>query len=134
MSATFSGGPADGRELWLQRAPLFLRVVVDRDKPLKRNGRPPAAAIDALDLLDDEPRSNEDIHVYRCAWSTPPVRICGRGRGCHTSVSAAYHHLDEIDDEGLDLRITDQWQEWAERYGNRHLGIPDLRDRRAAQQ
>lgn len=131
MSVTFAGGPADGRECWLQRAPLFLRIVVDRRAELKRNGKPPAAAIDALDLLDDEPRPHEDVYVYRCAWSTPPAHICMRGRGCHTSVSAAYHYVDDVDAQELGLGDTETWREWAEREGNRVHGITDLRTIRA---
>jgi hypothetical protein len=50
---TFEDGPAKGQTLMLQRAPLFLRVVID-----------PSGKVDALDQLTDKPASNEKIFAY----------------------------------------------------------------------
>lgn len=116
MSVTFSGGPADARELALQRAPLFLRVVVAGRK------------IDALDQLDDAPRDDEHVYVYRCLWSTPPVHVCSRGRGCSVTVSASYEWLEDVD--GEQLRDTEAWRAWATARGHEQAGIADLAARR----
>lgn len=65
-------GPAAGQVLLLQRAPVFLRVVLD-----------PAGKFDALDLLDDEPAANETIFVYRLvAHSRRSAHINMGRKGC----------------------------------------------------
>jgi hypothetical protein len=50
--------PAGGATLSLRRAPLYVRVVIDRE-----SGR-----VDALDRLGDEPRESEDVDVH---WLRP---------------------------------------------------------------
>lgn len=131
MSVSFTGGPADGRELALQRAPMFLRVVVDTREPLKRGGLPPAKAIDALDLLDDEPREHEAVHVYEVVWANQPVHFCARGSGARSGwhVSAAYKHRPDVD--GEQLRDREAWRAWTTSAGHARVGVPELAAHRA---
>lgn len=101
----FLDGPAAGATLNLQRAPLFLRVVIDA------NGK-----IDALDQLTDEPTETEAIHVYRqVAGSVSSGIACSRDRGggCRPFVSADYrvHETQPIDMQARDQRL---WTEWCE--------------------
>lgn len=119
MSVQFVGGPLDGRELSLQRGPLFIRGVVNRG-----NGRR-----DALDLLDDEPRPNETVSVYQLVWRTPTSHICSRGEGCTLSYMGTYRWREDVD--GEQLRDTEAWRAWAQAEGHEHHGVPDLARRRA---
>ncbi len=48
----FLDGPAEGVQLMLCRAPVFLRVCVN------------AGAVDCLDMLDDEPAEGETLYAY----------------------------------------------------------------------
>jgi hypothetical protein len=126
VSVMFTDGPADGHELALQRAPMFLRVVVDTREPLKRNGLPRVKAIDALDLLDDEPRPHESIHIYEVIWANEPVHICARGSGARSGwyVSASYRHRADVD--GEQMRDTAAWRAWTTSAGHERLGVRDL--------
>ncbi len=64
----FIGGPAHGTYLDLRHAPLFLRVVIDRQE------------IDALDLPDDAPTARERIVVYRRVGEPGHGIVCTRGK------------------------------------------------------
>lgn len=105
---TFIGGPAKETTLWLRRAPIFLRVVI---------GPGPASAIDALDQLNDEPRYDESIVVYRKAEDRGTVHINSRDkRGRHTGglfVSAVYRMV-EMQPADATMRNTAKWREWCE--------------------
>lgn len=69
--AQFLDGPAAGVSLLLNRAPYFLRAVVDS----KGNW-------DALDQGDDLPKPDETIYVYRILVATASrFHLCSRGRG-----------------------------------------------------
>lgn len=98
----FLDGPAEGVELALSRAPMFLRVVVD-ETTLKW---------DALDQLDDTPGPSERVHVYRRDGGTGETFACTRGHGCAHSVDASYRHLPNVD--GEQLRDMGRWREWAQ--------------------
>lgn len=65
MAVTFVDGPLALHGLALRRAPLSLRAVVDTAKPLRRDGYPRKDAVDALDLLDDEPRAHDNVVTMR---------------------------------------------------------------------
>lgn len=96
-------GPAAGAELPLRRAPIFLRVVVNR-----KNNR-----IDGLDQLDDTPRPNEDVFVYRAIEGTlfnlpDGTFICGRG-GAMAAAAGDYVHVEM---DGNTLRDTGAWRAW----------------------
>ena len=97
----FMGGPADGKALDLERAPLWLRVVVG-----------PAGELDALDQLDDQPAAEETIHVYRCTYSSRGI-ACSPGRGCRPFISARYVYHEVQPSEGT-LRDRAAWKAWAE--------------------
>jgi hypothetical protein len=102
-------GPAADARLALHRAPVYLRVVIDRE----------SGAIDALDQLDDTPRDGEAVHVYQADPSTlfalrGDIIVCVRGEhGGLTRAATAqgeYHHLADVD--GEQLRGTKAWREW----------------------
>lgn len=61
---TFTAGPAKGKTLMLQRASIFLRVVVGPD-----------GEVDALDQLDDEPRPDERLYAYRFSKDGGSIHI-----------------------------------------------------------
>lgn len=111
---TFQDGPARPAVLSLRRSPLFLRVV---------HG---PRGWDALDQLDDEPRPNETVHVYR--------RVCkprghvttherGRGRRCYPLVEYTLHPNQPSAEV---VRDTEKWQEWCvgEQQSLRDAGRP----------
>lgn len=89
----------------LQRAPIFLRVVIDQD-----------GTVDALDQLDDEPRPGETVHVYEQVPGTHSrAHLCIRGEGRGASgwyEIAEYTHRPDVD--GEQLRDRDAWQTWAD--------------------
>lgn len=101
---TFRLGPAAGKYLDLLRAPLLLRVVIDRD-----------GTVDALDQPDDQAKPTETIHVYaRVGEVIGRGFACSRGRGCRPVVIAEYVHcLSQPDD--ADARDNARWQAWAEK-------------------
>lgn len=94
------GGPAGAHGLMLGRAPYLLRVVVDRE----------TGVVDALDQLDDVPRSSEDIYVYRLVSRPMEAHVCARG-GCSWVASGVYRHVPDAPAE--ELRDTDRWRAWA---------------------
>lgn len=102
-------GPAAGTHLALRRAPVFLRIVIDR-----RSGK-----VDALDELDDTPREGEGLHVYQGDRDTlfafrSDVYVCTSDkRGSLTAAGLAkgtYRHLADVD--GEQLRDTAAWRAW----------------------
>lgn len=98
----FHQGPADGTSLLLQRAPRFLRVVVD-----------PAGKVDALDQLDDTPADDETIHVYEI--QTEPIRAhmnFGGGRGGWYQMADYAHFPEQPSDH--EVRTTEAWQAWVQ--------------------
>lgn len=99
----FVDGPAAGVILEIRRAPKLLRVVVDD-----------AGKWDALDQLDDKPRLNETVHVYRLASEVTNVHLCRRGRGARSGwvAIAEYRHYAQQPDKatGIHQRL---WQAWA---------------------
>ncbi len=100
---TFVDGPAKGALLTLRRAPVFLRVVIDS-----------GCKVDALDQVDDTPRPDEAVHVYRLAGEVGTSIVCRRGKGCQTSVSAEYR-LNPSQPGTEVARDTGRWQEWCEK-------------------
>ena len=98
--STFVDGPAAGRTLALQRAPIYLRLVYGLD-----------GKWDALDQVDDQPDPGETVHVYRRTKYTGKalVRLGGR-LGCVWMHLADYRWMAEID--GETLRDNPTWQAW----------------------
>ena len=100
----FLDGPAAGAILNLQRAPLFLRVVIADD-----------GTVDALDKVDDVPRPDETIHVYLLDKSSVSSGfVCSRGkrRGCERFLSAEYSLFHDQPTDN-DARNNAAWSEWA---------------------
>jgi hypothetical protein len=109
MTVRLLDGPAAGMELALHRAPVYLRVVIDRQ----------TGAIDALDQLDDEPRPGEAVYVYQGDPDTlnalrEDIIVCVRGPdGLEAAATAQgdYRHRAAVD--GEQLRTTAAWRAWA---------------------
>ena len=100
---TFTNGPAKGSVLSLRRAPLFLRAVQDA----KGNW-------DALDQIDDKPKSSETVTVYRLVENRGMIHICSRSKGKNTGgyfAMASYELHDEQPGDEI-VRDTSKWQEW----------------------
>ena len=98
---TFIDGPAAGNALDLQRTPVFLRVVIDKD-----------GTVEALDQLDDKPRPSEAIHVYRIIGQPGRGIACSRGKGCRPFMVAEYR-LWCKQPRGTEARDNAKWKEWA---------------------
>lgn len=102
MSA-FRGGPADGVTLMFHRGPVYLRVVQGPD------------GFDVLDQLDDTPREDELVWVYRMLGDSRHAHLLYRGRGEVRSgwyEFSDYEHV-EVDDETRErIRDTQEWRNW----------------------
>lgn len=102
----FLDGPAKGTVLELRRAPLLLRVVIDRT----------TGEVDALDQLEDVPRLGEAVHVYHRQGAPRRfhVRYSGRrdGRrsGCVLAADYALFPFQPADEVARD---NERWQKWA---------------------
>ena len=105
MSVRFLDGPAAGAALSLRRAPIFLRVVIDRR----------TKAVDALDQLSDTPEPTEAIYVYRRSAYVGSAIVCSRGRGggCRSEQVAEYSLHPEQPEDAV-MRDEKRWGEWAE--------------------
>lgn len=100
--SSFRGGPLDGKTLSHSRAPLFLRVTVDGD------------VFDVLDLLTDEPKPQESVHVYRRVSEVMRSHLLFRGRLKHLTgwyEHGEYEHVPDVDGESV--RDTEAWRRWA---------------------
>ena len=101
-------GPAAGRTFACRRAPTWLRVTHSTGE-----------GWDALDAIDDEPRPDEQIHVYRLTRRGAGVFVCTRGSRSSAGgfyPDATYAHVPDIDGEAV--RDTLAWRQWcADRAG-----------------
>lgn len=92
-------GPLAGKSLLLRRAPVFLRVTQAGEN------------VDGLDQLDDAPRAEESIHVYRRRGSAGVCHIHRRGGGSGFYAAGNYfHHHTQPDD--ATARDADAWRDW----------------------
>lgn len=103
---TFVDGPAKGCAdgLRVQRAPLYLRVVVA-----------PIDEWDCLDQFDDEPEEQEKIFAYRRIGKAGQMHLCCRGRGKDLSgysALAQYALVQEQPSESV-MRDRQAWRNWA---------------------
>lgn len=102
----FLDGPHGGQSLILTRAPFFLRVVADQ-----------AGKIDALDQLEDTPKPEETITVYRIEGNAGIAHfdrvVNGRRQGIWSAFADYRYHREQPPDQTL--RETDLWQQWATR-------------------
>lgn len=98
---TLKDGPAQGSYA-VKRAPLFLRAVVG-----------PGNKQDVLDQLDDTPRADERVYIYRLegevGWAH--VHFGGKDRArTGFYATGTYRHLADVDGEAL--RETAAWRQW----------------------
>ncbi|HEY1833694.1 MAG TPA: hypothetical protein VGG08_04595 [Solirubrobacteraceae bacterium] len=103
MPTTILNGPAAGAGFTMHRAPMYVRLVQDA-----------GGKWDVLNLLEDEPREDETVHVYEGVPGTHGnAFVCGRGRGQHSGATEwwVYRHRPDIDGEAL--RDTEAWRAWA---------------------
>lgn len=102
----FKDGPAEGVTLMLQRAPKYLRVCYNKFAKKEDN------AWDALDQLDDEPKRQEKLFVYRLIVSRGHVHI----RACRPARSGFYEMADYgiVKEQPDDATMRDKhaWQKW----------------------
>ncbi len=105
VSCLFLDGPAKDVALTLARAPFFLRVVRENGVVLKR--------WDALDQLDDEPKPEELIYVYRLA--DKPIRGMIDGKKYRGPFLAASYRFHETQPTDAEARTNAAWREWTER-------------------
>lgn len=96
---TFLDGPAAGTKLSLHRAPIFLRVVIDRE-----TGR-----VDALDQLNDVPKKSEAVHVYYCP---EPFMFRRDIIVCPPQAMASGEYTHRADVDGEQFRETHVWRAW----------------------
>jgi len=110
VNVTFVGGPADGVKLDLTRTPLFLRVV--REEHIAADW-----VFDALDQLDDAPKSTETIYVYRLRGEPWGVHYSGRdrdGRRVGRTEKQAEYEFVETQPDDATARDTAAWRAWAQ--------------------
>lgn len=103
MTTRFHGGPADGKVLCMARAPVFLRVVVEGD------------AVDALDLLDDEPKVSETLHAYRKVSDDGTVHVDGRdasGKRFGRWYACATYRINDDQPDDAVMRDAAAWRKW----------------------
>jgi hypothetical protein len=101
----FLDGPAAGTTLYLKRAPVYLRAVQGPAGPTH------AGDWDALDQLEDEPRSSERIVVYRLEGEPTFCHINRGGRGSGFYRGGAYRVV-EPQPTDLEVRSTAAWRAW----------------------
>lgn len=98
----FQDGPAAGAVLDLRRAPVFLRVVIDRN----------TNEVDALDRLEDRPALGEDVHVYRRIGKAETYHIkCSPPAASGWRSRAKYQLHDEQPADHV-ARDRKSWEEW----------------------
>jgi hypothetical protein len=100
MTTRFIDGPAKGIVMELERMPVFLRAVHDSL----------TWAWDALDQLDDEPKSTETIFVYHLDGEVSRGFACGRGK-CRIFFHADYK-LYKAQPTQEELRSVEFWKQW----------------------
>lgn len=98
---TFTDGPAAGQVLLLGRAPLFLRVVCDKE------GR-----WDALDRHNDKPEAGEEGYAYRRVGKAGVIHIdFGRPRRALWLATATYE-LVQPQPPAATMQGTELWRAW----------------------
>lgn len=100
----FTDGPAAGKTLCLGRAPIFLCVVKDK-----------AGEVDALDQLDDVPKPDESITVYRKVSDDGTVHVDGRdksGKRFGRWYQAATYVIHSVQPDDATARDKEAWAAW----------------------
>ena len=104
----FLDGPAEGVQLMLNRAPVFLRVCVKQGEH--------AAEVDALDCPEDEPAEGEVLYAYRRVGSVTNMHIdytdkVTRKRKAKWLLAAEYRVVPD-QPSGEVMADAKAWQEW----------------------
>ncbi len=102
----FENGVAKGKILQLLRMPMpfFLRITEDKD-----------GEIDALDMLDDEPKDSEKLYAYVKAKDDGTVHVDGRdkhGKRFGKWYSCCTYRLYGEQPDDATLRGKDSWPKW----------------------
>lgn len=96
---SFEDGPAHGAKLMLRRSPYFLRVTYD------------GKDYDALDQLEDKPKPEETIYLYRItaipSWCH--IRASKAAGGMYSMANYAYVSPQPSD---FILRDNEAWRTW----------------------
>lgn len=97
-------GPAKGQSFTLQRSPVFLRLVLKQQK------------WDALDLLDDEPATDEVPFAYRITGNPGSAFVDGRDpktgkRFGYRCAVAEYAFCNDQPSEAT-MRNNELWAAW----------------------
>jgi hypothetical protein len=103
---TFIDGPAEGKTLRFERAPKYLRAVIDPD-----------GKVDVLNEPSDEPRPDEAIFAYVAVRNRGTAHINSRdARGRNTSGWTAMVEYRFIPDQPDDATLRDRalWCAWTE--------------------
>lgn len=96
---TFLDGPAAGQTLMLRRAPMFLRVTAAH------------GAFDALDQLEDKPRPEEYVYVYKITGNPGRVHI-NRGKQGSGWYTMAEYKIVPVQPGQDVLKHADNWHNW----------------------
>ena len=108
----FLDGPAQGVTLYLKRAPVYLRAVQGPDGPTHTGDW------DALDQLDDSPRSGERVVVYRLEGEPTWMHVNRRGRHGSGVFRGGNYRVVTPQPAEDQVRSTSAWQRWvAEQVG-----------------
>jgi len=100
----FLDGPAEGTVLTLERAPWFLRVVIDS-----------SGTVDALDQVHDRPKPSEAIHVQLRQGKPSSYHVLCTPRCLSGWHLAADYRLYERQPSDAEARDEHAWREWAAR-------------------
>lgn len=105
----FENGPAHKKFVSIQRLPLFLRVTIDSD-----------GKVDALDQLEDTPRDDEKVYVYRKAPGTEAsCFVTGRdpktGKRWGRQERGATYRFVKSQPSDATLRDKTAWGDWCQR-------------------
>jgi len=111
VSTRFVDGPAKGRTMLLNRAPLMLRVV-----------QAACGCVNALDKLDDKPQDDELVFLYIMVGPVGDwvfVSFSGRNGQCRGGqFRSATYRLLPGQPEPRHLREREAWNEWCHVHGN----------------
>lgn len=97
---TFQNGPAHGVKLMLRRSPYFLRVTYDGNQ------------YDALDQLEDAPKPEETIYVYRITALPGWCHIRASKPEASGTFSMGSYEFVSPQPDAANVRDFEAWREW----------------------
>jgi hypothetical protein len=112
-STRFLDGPAAIGHILLSRAPLYLRVAVDRD-----------SEIWPIDRVDDSPRDGDKITVYErvgaCGESRRVSLVLRGGERVTIDQQHAAYKVCEVQPIDADARDNTRWAAWVSKIIGQH--------------